>query len=124
MLLEEPSKFRLPLAPNNLILLWHLFCQRTSKRTGTQSRACSFWRHHPHIESCSARPSGAAESGSHSPLGDRQARLPGVECANIRQRRNSGIRLQCILIKKMPIGSFGQGSRSEPFPVLFRRAYT
>ena len=32
MLLEEPSKFRLPLAPNNLILLWHLFCQHVSKR--------------------------------------------------------------------------------------------
>ena len=27
--------------------------------------------------------------GSHSALGDRQARLSGVECRNIRQRRNS-----------------------------------
>jgi len=33
------------------------------------------------------------ESGSHSPLGDRQARLPGVECANIRRRRNTGWRI-------------------------------
>ena len=29
----------------------------------------------------------AAESGSHSPLGDRQARLPGGERANIRAKR-------------------------------------
>ena len=40
--------------------------------------------------------------------------------ANIRPRRNSGIRLQCILIKKMPIGIFEQGRRSEPFPCVFR----
>ena len=31
-----------------------------------------------------------AESGSHSPLGDRQARFPGKERANPRQRRDSG----------------------------------
>ena len=30
---------------------------------------------------------GVAGSGSHSPLEDRQARLPGVECANIRAKR-------------------------------------
>ena len=44
--------------------------------------------------------------------------------ANSRHRRDSGIRLQCILIKKMTIGIFGQGSRSEPLPYLFRRVYT
>jgi hypothetical protein len=52
------------------------------------------------------------------------ARSQAAGRANIRQRRNSGIRLQCILIKKMPIGVFEQGSRSEPLPYLFRRAYT
>jgi len=64
---------------------WHLFCQHLSKRTGTQSRACSFWIHHP--PSDRALSPQAAESGPHSPLGDRQARLPGGERANIRAKR-------------------------------------
>ena len=40
-------------------------------------------------------------------------------CEYSRKARNSEIRLQCILIKKMPIGIFEQGSRSEPLPCLF-----
>ena len=65
---------------------WHLFCQHTSKRTGTQSRACSFWIHHP--PSDRALSPQAAESGPHSPLGDRQARLSGGERGNHGAKRS------------------------------------
>ena len=64
-----------------------IFFVNAPQRKGHSRVSFLRWRRHPHIESGSARPSGAAESGSHSPLGDRQARLPGVECANIRAKR-------------------------------------
>jgi hypothetical protein len=47
------------------------------------------------------------------------ARSQAAGRANIRQRRNSGIRLQCILIKKMPIGIFRLRIGNEPFPGAF-----
>ena len=66
-----------------------IFFVNVPQRTKQPNRVAFFvrWRRHPLIKSGSARPSGAAESGSHSPLGDRQARLPGVECANLRAKR-------------------------------------
>ena len=48
------------------------------------------------------------KSGSHSPLGDRQARLSGVERANIRQRRNSG------KVAPRTVGDAGPSNSSLP----------
>ena len=41
MLLEGLLKFRFPSAKNDLILLWHLFCQHVSKQS-TQAGAFHF----------------------------------------------------------------------------------
>ena len=132
------------------------------QRTKQPNRVAFFvrWGRYPLIESGSARPSGAAESGSHSPLlcSGRPMVAPTVRrraCEYSRIARNSGIRLQCILTKKMPtekpeifsgflrflpfsslflnsdfsenkkmpIGIFGKGSRSEPFLFHFYGKY-
>ena len=47
----------------------HMRGEGSLQRTKQPNRVAFFvrWRRHPHIESGSVRPSGAAESGSHSP---------------------------------------------------------
>ena len=91
---------------------------RLQKAQDTKRCPVLFVVSHP-LSDSAPRAEGRAESGPHSPLGDRQARLLGVERANPRQRRDSGAWRR--LTKKMPIGIFEQGSRSEPLPCLFRR---
>jgi hypothetical protein len=54
-----------------------------------------------------------AESGPHSPLGDRQARLPGGERANIRASREIPGANSTTLDKKMPISILSKGAETN-----------
>jgi len=65
----------------------YLFRRLYTKRKATQSGGFSVWLGHSSLQSSLCERSDA-ELGSHSPLGDRQARLSGVERANHGAKRS------------------------------------
>ncbi len=89
----SPVRFRVapPKKKSTAIAVLFFF----GRATHESDRARRFKQNRTHFSSLFhknlIRNRNVAESGPHSPLGDRQARLPGGERANIRRRRNSGI---------------------------------